>query len=455
MASSPWVQHVLSADGWVTAPALASPRPSSLAVQRPELQCGIQVSTVKPEYDRHQDIWLALKKGKRPGTDPRQCSRDGRLTTEACLCTWLTGLSDGEKYGLISQAVSDAPLCLEGLEAVLQLGWYDMNVYIQTSTGMFSLAALVLCNHGRRSESSASEVVGALRLMLDAGADLRQPAALDFELKPQDTLAHLAVEFDHYPELLLFLKGIGLDIDTPRCGLTPAWDATAQGKLDLLQILHQSGASLPRDALHEASRAGYTDTVRYLLQHGMPPDPLGDPTPMQLASKFGHLEVVQLLHASGADVHRCDANGASPYSLASRAGHDPVISFLRSCNVHEHIGGGNTSRRRCTKKPPKPGRKPRLPKRKTPMRERARRACVLDRLRDSPPGVRERAQNGSASAKKELQAIHKHNHQVVDRAEVAANPAREELDRRRQADASSHRKRSLARSLELHSDDDV
>ena len=82
-------------------------------------------------------------------------------------------------------------------------------------------------------------------------------------------------------------------------------------------------------------------------------------------------------------------------------------------------------------------------------------AGVLDRLRDSPPGVRERAQNGSASAKKELQAIHKHNHQVVDRAEVAANPAREELDRRRQADASSHRKRSLARSLELHSDDDV
>ena len=155
-----WVQHVLSADGWETAPALASARPSSLAVPRPLLQRGTQVSTVKAEGDPIEDIWQALKKGKRPGTDPRQCNRDGRLTTEACLCTWLTGLSDGEKYGLISQAASDAPLCLEGLEAVLQLGWYDMNVYIQTSTGMFSLAALVLCNHGRRSESSASEVVG-------------------------------------------------------------------------------------------------------------------------------------------------------------------------------------------------------------------------------------------------------------------------------------------------------
>ena len=64
-------------------------------------------------------------------------------------------------------------------------------------------------------------------------------------------------------------------------------------------------------------------------------------------------------------------------------------------------------------------------------------------------GARERAQNGSASAKKELQAIHKHNHQVVDRAEVAAHPERLELDCRRKADASSHRKRSLARSLDI------
>ena len=44
-----WVQHVLSADGWETAPALASAGPSSLAVPRPLLQRGTQVSTVKAE----------------------------------------------------------------------------------------------------------------------------------------------------------------------------------------------------------------------------------------------------------------------------------------------------------------------------------------------------------------------------------------------------------------------
>ena len=50
-----WVQHVLSADGWETAPALASARPSSLAVPRPLLQRGTQVSTVKAEGDPIED----------------------------------------------------------------------------------------------------------------------------------------------------------------------------------------------------------------------------------------------------------------------------------------------------------------------------------------------------------------------------------------------------------------
>ena len=438
-----WVQHVLSADGWETAPALASARPSSLAVQRPLLQRGTQVSTVKAEGDPIEDIWQALKKGKRPGTDPGQCNPNGRLTTEASLCMWLTGLSDGEKYGLISQAVSDAPLCLEGLEAVLQLGWYDMNTYIQTSTGMFSPAALVLCNHGGGSESSGSAVVGALRMLLDAGADLKRPAVLSFELDPLESLVHLAVQYGHSSDVLLFLRGVGIDLDIAAhesWGRTAAWEAVVHKNLDLLKVLLEMGASLPRDAVHRASHGGHVEMVRYLLQLGMPPDSLSNPTPMQLASKKGHLEVVRLLHASGADVRRCNAVGASPFSIAFRAGHATVVSYLRSCGIREdnlerQYPNGPT----WTAKPQQKRKK-----RTTPMRERARRAGVLDRLRDSPPGARERAQNGSASAKKELQAIHKHNHQVVDRAEVAAHPERLELDCRRKADASSHRKRSLA-----------
>ena len=77
------------------------------------------------------------------------------------------------------------------------------------------------------------------------------------------------------------------------------------------------------------------------------------------------------------------------------------------------------------------------------MRERAERAGVLDRYKATPPGVRDRAESGSKSAKKELKALHKHNHQVVDRAEVAARPDRYEHDCRLQRDSQSHRKRKL------------
>ena len=81
------------------------------------------------------------------------------------------------------------------------------------------------------------------------------------------------------------------------------------------------------------------------------------------------------------------------------------------------------------------------------MRERAERAGVLDRYRETPPGLRERAESGSRSAKKELTALHKHNHQVVDRAEVAARPDSYEHDCRLQRDAQSHRKRKLEMSF--------
>ena len=94
-------------------------------------------------------------------------------------------------------------------------------------------------------------------------------------------------------------------------------------------------------------------------------------TPIQLASKNGHLEVVQLLHDSGADVRRCNENGASPFSLAFRAGHATVVSFLRSCGIREDVLNGRNM------PAPKPQRK--RCKRATPMRERARRAGVLER----------------------------------------------------------------------------
>ena len=110
---------------------------------------------------------------------------------------------------------------------------------------------------------------------------------------------------------------------------------------------------------------------------------------------------------------------------------------------NEHMGRG----RICFVKGrtlPLPKKQRTRAKRLTPMRDRAARAGVLHRYKDTPPGLRKRAEDGSPSAKKQLQAMHKHNHQIVDRAEVAAAPDKTQHFLRLESDAQSHRKRKLS-----------
>ena len=89
--------------------------------------------------------------------------------------------------------------------------------------------------------------------------------------------------------------------------------------------------------------------------------------------------------------------------------------------MEEHVGSGMFGlMKKGHSLPREPKKKPKRHKRLTPLRERAEWAGVLDHFKVTPPGLRERAEGGSAPAKTQLQALHKHNHQVVDRAEVAA-----------------------------------
>ena len=157
-----------------------------------------------------------------------------------------------------------------------------------------------------------------------------------------------------------------------------------------------------------------------------------------------------------------DVSGRSAFALAFRARHEPVVSYLRACGVDEHLGGGRTSLQTQTELYFKRGKtlpqtKPqkhasRRSKRTTPMRQRAERAGVLDRYRKTPPGLREWAGQRGAQGlpRTELTCLRpctSTNHQVVDRAEVAARPDSYEHDCRLQRDAQSHRKRKLEMSF--------
>ena len=414
------------------------------------------------------DIWRELKCGHRPGPDPRARDAQGRVTLRAWLADRLAKLTHEQKYALLAVAVSADPPCITGLSATLELVDVDLNAYLQTSEGVFTLPALVLCNGGNDNAGCdfATDVVQTLLALRSAGADLTLPA-VRVDGRIRSTLAHLVVANEHGVEVLNFLSSIGADMDVrDNLGATPLRDACYAGNLLLVQTLQQCGAALDGDGLlYAASRKGRPELVKYLLQSGLDVnDAIGGQTSLQAASQHGHLEVVQLLLSHGADMDRVDSGSRSAFSLAFRSGHASVVSYLRNCGAREHPGHGRRTPHMAetagfkigsSLPQPKPEKNRSRRKRSTPMRERAERVGVLDRYKDTPPELRARADNGSPSAKKELNALHKYNHQVVDRAEVAAAPIQTEHLHRQGANALSHRKRKLEKSFAASDGTDV
>lgn len=75
----------------------------------------------------------------------------------------------------------------------------------------------------------------------------------------------------------------------------------------------------PQSALGEASRCGFEDIVKILLEHGAPkdlPNHLGW-TPLHEAAFYNHVDVARTLLVYGADACVKDARGAVPFHVAS------------------------------------------------------------------------------------------------------------------------------------------
>ncbi|AMV36427.1 ankyrin repeat domain-containing protein [Planctomyces sp. SH-PL62] len=72
--------------------------------------------------------------------------------------------------------------------------------------------------------------------------------------------------------------------------------------------------------------------VRRMLDEGAPVDVVTDGpsnmTPLQVAAKEGHLEVVKLLLERGADVNHVDEKGFTPVTTAARASEWQVLKVL-------------------------------------------------------------------------------------------------------------------------------
>ncbi len=114
-------------------------------------------------------------------------------------------------------------------------------------------------------------------------------------------------------------------------GVTALRSAVDLGYADMVDVLLQSGA-VPD--IFTASALGQVGRVRELLEDD--PDlarahdtlAMREPTALHKASHYGHMEVVQLLLAYGADVNAKDARNATPMHEAVYSGQTEIAELL-------------------------------------------------------------------------------------------------------------------------------
>ncbi len=111
--------------------------------------------------------------------------------------------------------------------------------------------------------------------------------------------------------------------------------AAYHGHGQVLRLLLQAGADteLANDrgqtALGAAAFRGDADIVRDLLRHGAQVDgPPGGRSAFMIAAMFDRVEILQLLHAQGADPWARDAAGLDALAAARKMGADRAAQWL-------------------------------------------------------------------------------------------------------------------------------
>jgi ankyrin repeat protein len=157
-----------------------------------------------------------------------------------------------------------------------------------------------------------------VRLLLDKGADVN---AKD---KFGDTVLIKAIGDDRDLEIARLLLDKGADLNAKgQHGKTAMWIAARWGLHRTTELLEQRGAIL---TLEVASALGDTERVRGFLEKGTDGQDIG--TALVWASKQGHLQIIKLLLAKGADVNAKDESGLTALVEASGNGGLEIVKFL-------------------------------------------------------------------------------------------------------------------------------
>lgn len=196
------------------------------------------------------------------------------------------------------------------LLSVKNLLWeIDVNSYLEGTKTPAYIASL----YGR---------INVLRYLHSHNADLKHAR--------DDTLgwscAHAAASKGHV-NCLEFMIQVGVDVTTPsQNGYTPLHCAREVGQLEVVTLLEKK-----RDEkLFEYARSGDVQGAQLCLDDGANVDicPFGSQTAAYIASYYGELEIIKLLHKNGANLMLADKDGFNCSHAAARRGHLEILRYL-------------------------------------------------------------------------------------------------------------------------------
>lgn len=135
--------------------------------------------------------------------------------------------------------------------------------------------------------------------------------------------------------LMMLIVGCGFSGDVEAEASASLVTACLEGDLRTVVAAVRAGAdvneaSIAGTPLQIAARQGHAEIVRFLLKSGANPDDnpglFVERTPLQEAIMKNHYDVVVALVEGGADVNKKNTNGRTPLDFAALALDDPTIA---------------------------------------------------------------------------------------------------------------------------------
>jgi hypothetical protein len=143
----------------------------------------------------------------------------------------------------------------------------------------------------------------------------REPALLDAKHDGGTALHHAAISNDRAMVTFLLEAGADLNARDDTYQMTPIGWANEEGHEGMVRFLYDRGAEID---LHQAAAYGLLDHVREAVKHTRRQVNalMGGWTPLQLATLWGHPDVVELLLSRGGDPLVRDPFGRTSLDIA-------------------------------------------------------------------------------------------------------------------------------------------